>query len=150
MTSCGLQKQFVDLFDDLGLTQVINVPTHCRGNVLDLLLTNIPHMVTKLRVQDKDEICSSDHLGVSFELLVNVKRIKTPKRKTYNYKHADWDNNPTHLCHRPETLEILNDFFINMLEISNIVTKKKLQIQIHGGTTFLATPMPKYGQNTNF
>ena len=51
---------------------------------------------------------------------------------------------------KPGTLEILNDFFTSLLETSNIATKKKLQMQIHGGTTFLATPVSKYGQKLTF
>ena len=36
-----LGGRFIDLFNDLGLTQMINQPTHDKGKVLDLLLCNM-------------------------------------------------------------------------------------------------------------
>ena len=35
-----MDKLFVESFDELGLHQCINVPTHDKGKTLDLLLTN--------------------------------------------------------------------------------------------------------------
>ena len=34
------EKLFVDSFNELGLSQCINVPTHIKGRTLDLLITN--------------------------------------------------------------------------------------------------------------
>ena len=36
-----MEKLFVDSFNELGLSQCINVPTHIKGRTLDLLVTNI-------------------------------------------------------------------------------------------------------------
>ena len=40
ISSCSLENSYVDLFNDLGLNCLINLPTQKNGNTLDLLLTN--------------------------------------------------------------------------------------------------------------
>ena len=86
-----LETQFVDLFNDLGLVQVIDKPTHDGGRILDLLLTNVVGFLSNIRVLDKDEICPSDHRGIIFSLKLKV-RTKISKRKMFNYKKAKWDS----------------------------------------------------------
>ena len=61
-----LGGRFIDLFNDLGLTQMINQPTHDKGKVLDLLFCNMIGVVENLAVLEKNEICSSDHFGITF------------------------------------------------------------------------------------
>ena len=62
-----------------------------KGKVLDLLLTNVPSLVTGVKILSQHEVCSSDHFGLTFNLGA-VKRKKSPKRKIFNYKKADWDS----------------------------------------------------------
>ena len=73
------------------MTQFIDKPTHELGNTLDLLLCNYPQIISDIRVQEKDEICSSDHFGITFNVSFNCKRLKGTKRKMYNFKKANWD-----------------------------------------------------------
>ena len=86
-----VEKGFLGLFSDLGLTQVIDSPTHEKGKILDLLLTNVPSLVNDVTILNQNEVCSSDHFGVTFSLGA-VKRKKSPKRKMFNFKKADWAN----------------------------------------------------------
>ncbi len=86
-----VDKLFVDSFEELGLHQCINNPTHCKGKTLDLLLTNDPTSVTNISVSEQTDICKSDHFSISFGVKANLKNKKFPKRKVYNFKKANWD-----------------------------------------------------------
>jgi len=93
MSSSSLVEQaFVDSFNQLGLKQVISNPTHLKGNLLDILLTNFDSAINNLAVKDQDSVCKSDHFPVTFDIKCNVKRKKSSKRQVYNFKRADWDN----------------------------------------------------------
>ena len=61
------------------------------GNVLDLLLTNCPTSITNINILDKDKVCKSDHFGIVFSIKMSTKRIKSVKRKMFNFKKANWD-----------------------------------------------------------
>ena len=90
-TTVELHKNFLKLFmTDLGHDQLIAKPTHKGGNVLDLLFTNIPNLVSKVNVLGYKEACSSDHFGIHLEIKLNVSQSKTAKRQVYNYTKADW------------------------------------------------------------
>ena len=92
ITTCNLENRFLDTFSDLNLTQLIDKPTHEKGKTLDLLLCDAPQLISSIHVQEKDEICSSDHFGISFLVDINCKRLKSKKRKMYNFKKADWES----------------------------------------------------------
>ena len=89
-SSTQIGKHFVDLFNDLGLVQMITQPTHEKGKVLDLLFTNLVGAVDRIVVMGKNDICSSDHYGISFKIKMNFRK-KVNKRKMFNYKRADWE-----------------------------------------------------------
>ena len=91
-TSCNLHRKFVDfLIGDLGHTQLISNPTHVSGNTLDLIFTNIPNLIKKLRVLDQNEACLSDHFGITFDINLKIKYLKFSKRRVYNYRKANWE-----------------------------------------------------------
>jgi hypothetical protein len=89
-SSSSLENSYVDLFNDLGLTCLINSPTHRGGNTLDLLLTNQPGLVKDLSIEP-DLICPSDHFSVTFTLRKNVARKNTNRQTIFKYKEADWE-----------------------------------------------------------
>ena len=92
-TSCSVQNSFIEfLIRDLGHTQMIDKPTHCAGNTLDLLFTNVPHIINDLKVMDHNEACPSDHFGISLKIRFPIARLKGPKKKMYDYKKANWKN----------------------------------------------------------
>ena len=91
LTTCDLQSQFLNfLTGDLGHTQMISDPTHKSGNVLDLLFTNIPNLVKNVKILDHNEACLSDHFGIIFDIDIDIRLKKLPKRKMYNYRRANW------------------------------------------------------------
>ena len=58
----------VNLFEENCLTQILRSPTHCRGNVLDLLLTDDPSIVKNICIADHYEYIKSDHFAIRFNL----------------------------------------------------------------------------------
>lgn len=92
-TTVQLQQKFLDLFlIDLGHNQLISEPTHKSGNTLDLLFTNIPNLVSDIKVLGHNEVCQSDHFGITFNIKMDIKAKKTTKRRVYNFSKADWKN----------------------------------------------------------
>ncbi len=73
-SSTQLGERYLDLFCDLGLSQIINQPTHQKGKILDLVLSNLAGAVENIVVMAKNEICSSDHFGISFTLKMNFRK----------------------------------------------------------------------------
>ena len=68
-----LEQKFIRLFNKLGMQQMIKVPTHEQGKILDLLYVSFSSFVRNIKVLAKDDICSSDHFGVIFEVKSNVR-----------------------------------------------------------------------------
>ncbi|MCP4458099.1 MAG: hypothetical protein GY816_08775 [Cytophagales bacterium] len=93
-----LGQRFIDLFNDLGLTQMINKPTHDKGKILDILLSNLMGSIEKVEVLGKNEICSSDHFGIAFSIKMKFRK-KVVKRKILNYKKANWEGLTNDLKH---------------------------------------------------
>jgi endonuclease/exonuclease/phosphatase family metal-dependent hydrolase len=98
-SSTPIEQSFVDSFVDLGLVQCISQPTHQKGNILDLLLTNSESSLHNLQVLDKDCICRSDHFPIKFDIKIKVCKRKQAKRVCYNFKKANWDRLNLDLCH---------------------------------------------------
>ena len=83
-------RLFLDTFSDFGLEQLVNCPTHSKGNTLDLILTDKSQLLFDISVSDSILPCKSDHFSLSFKIRSRCKRIKASKREVYNYKKADW------------------------------------------------------------
>ena len=59
--SCDAKaRTFIDACSDNGLTQVVDFPTHCRGNTLDIFLTNKPDSF--ISVECIGNLHNSDHV----------------------------------------------------------------------------------------
>ena len=98
-TNCTpTENLFVQSFQNFGLSQCIEYPTHSKGKTLDLLLTNHSQLVNNLKVLDHNSICKSDHFPITFAVKSNIKRKKATKHKIYNFKRADWDGLNNDLC----------------------------------------------------
>ena len=85
------EKLFVETFNNFGLTQCVTAPTHTKGKILSILLTNYSSLVDNLHVKEQDSICKSDHYPIVFDLKTKIKRKKPNKRKIFNFKRAKWD-----------------------------------------------------------
>jgi len=82
--------QFCDLVFQSSLSQLVSVPTHNQGNILDLVLTNIEDNISELQVHSVP-LLTSDHLNITFSLSICV--MMSAKPTTYfifNYMVGDY------------------------------------------------------------
>ena len=85
-----IDKLFLDSFAELGLQQCVMEPTHIKGKILDILLTNQRPLISDVRVNVFEPICKSDHHPLYFKVKIDIKDKKVTKRKVYNFKKANW------------------------------------------------------------
>ena len=81
---------FLEEFFRLGLIQCIKAPTHIKGNILDVLLTNSENLISDIQIKSNCEICKSDHHAINFDIMLKIKRKKPIKIKRFNFKRANW------------------------------------------------------------
>ena len=86
----NVHTSYLNLFLGLGLTQIISEPTHKCGNILDLLLTDSPLLVTNQKIHSPGTFIKYDHSPISFSLSSLVARRKAVTRKIFNFKKAIW------------------------------------------------------------
>ena len=86
----GLNHQvFVEFCKNNSPIQVIADPTHCNGNILDLLLCNIFSVNSLLSHHVGTPLCSScDHSSIHFHVKWTVKTNST-KPKQNNFRTAN-------------------------------------------------------------
>ena len=89
-SSDNIENLFIDTFNDLGMYQLVSYPTHDKGKILDLILTDKPGLVKDINIFNQHTVCQSDHFGITFKLRVKTKKVVS-KRKIFNYKKANWD-----------------------------------------------------------
>jgi len=91
-------NQFCDLVFQSSLSQLVSVPTHNQGNILDLVLTNIENNISDLQVHSVP-LLISDHLNITFSLSTCV--MMSAKQTTYftfNYREGDYQGLHDLLC----------------------------------------------------
>jgi hypothetical protein len=69
-----------------GLHQMVEFPTHTRGNILDLVLTNMPDRVSN--VDQAGRLGKSDHVIITCD--VAAEAAKGGRIKVKNWNRADW------------------------------------------------------------
>ena len=92
----------IDIMNDHGLEQLVNIPTRER-NTLDLILTSLPGQFADIHSPDK----LSDHDIVSGTLKIAIPPIKKPRRKVYRYQKGDYESM------RAETLKFAKERYFN-------------------------------------
>ena len=73
---------FVDAVLENDFTQLIDFPTHIRGNILDLALTNCPERI--VNIEDIGPIGNSDHNAIILDI------VSSCKRDVSEVKILDW------------------------------------------------------------
>ena len=88
LTAPNRDKPFLNTCLDNGFEQLVNFPTHIKGNILDLVLTNNPESI--LSVNDCGSIGKSDHSMLLIEILCENSDNKNnvPFR---NWKKANYE-----------------------------------------------------------
>ena len=59
-------KSFCDFVFDKNLTQLVNNPTHIKGNILDLVLTNSSQLIQNLSTNSQPNSMQTDHFIITF------------------------------------------------------------------------------------
>ena len=71
----------------IGMEQLVEGPTHAKGNTLDLVLTNAASRV--LGIEDEGRLGSSDHIMISISIEADG-IVKTEDRPRLNWRRADY------------------------------------------------------------
>ena len=92
-SSTGNLRQFLDILINRDYSQIIDFPTHVRGNILDILLTDLP--------SDSISVSSQGRLGKSDHNILLIKtKLSAPESKT-SQKVPQWN--------RANFTQIIND-----------------------------------------
>ena len=83
-------KYLCDVVSRLNLIQLITVPTHIHGNMLDLLFTNIDDCVQNISVTT-NTILQSDHFIILFEVICSTRPHRQTVRYVYDYSEANFE-----------------------------------------------------------
>lgn len=86
-----LHLDFAHMFSSLGLTSLVNEPTHRDGNILDLVLTNTPSLFSNISIEE-NAFVKSDHFSIKCNFNLKKQRIKSKTVKKFAYKNANWEN----------------------------------------------------------
>ena len=84
---------------DLDLSQLVLVPTHVKGGILDLILTSNDSLITNLNVVDVGlSGFITDHFLLHFEVVADdpIRPCNSPQL-VYDYTKADWQGMCNHL-----------------------------------------------------
>ena len=73
--------------EELNMSQLVNEPTHVKGNILDLIFSSDEQLVTNLTI--KAPFLNSDHYSVVFS--INVQKPNEQIQPFLDFKNANWD-----------------------------------------------------------
>lgn len=91
-SSSHLSVSFCDFIFDLNLSQLIDKPTHTKGNILDLILTNSCHRITNINISPPKNILNSDHSIIDFSLSHSVTpHSKVLPQYVFDFPKADYN-----------------------------------------------------------
>ena len=90
-SSNSTEQTFINEFVRQGLIQCIFSPTHIKGNILDILLSNSDNFISDITTLSNNESCKSDHYAITFKVKTKVVLKKPIKTKSFNFKRANWD-----------------------------------------------------------
>lgn len=105
-----------DFIFDNSLTQLIDQPTHVKGNILDLVLSNLDDLVTDLTISSNNSWLSSDHFAITFQLAQEL--LQTPSTipiYVYDFPKANYGAIQSYLldfeyspCLQSQDVEFIN------------------------------------------
>ena len=86
---------FCDFIFNYNLSQLIDKPTHTKGNILDLILTNTSHRIKNINISSPMNALNSDHSIVDFSVSHSMTPLpETSPRYVFDFSKADY----TGLC----------------------------------------------------
>jgi hypothetical protein len=128
------ENLFLELCSEFSLSQINKVPSTIHGNILDLVLTNLPDTIS--HVVKSSLYFDSDHFLLEFNINTTTKRVRSRPREIFNYKKANFVNinnelnseNLTNAVATSQNVETACVYLMNVLNktISKHVPKIKL------------------------
>ena len=88
LTANGHATDFLDAVNENFLTQHVTFQTHDGGNILDLVMSNIPNRVTS--ATENGKLGNSDHCIIITEVEAMVS-THVPKHTVWNFRQANFD-----------------------------------------------------------
>ena len=86
----SLSSSFCDLIFDYNLVQFVDSPTHIKGNILDILLSNTT-FIHNVHVEPS-QLISSDHFMVLFSIVCDIKPVRRHMVKyIFDFKNVDME-----------------------------------------------------------
>ena len=86
-TARGRTQEFLEVTRDSLMTQLVTFSTHNKGNILDLVITNIPERITE--VYEGGRLGRSDHSAIVCR--VNIKQgLEKDHTAQLDWRRADW------------------------------------------------------------
>ena len=90
-TTSTPSSAFCDFIFDNSLTQLIDQPTHAKGNILDLILSNSDELITNLTISSSNSWISSDHFVITFQLAQELLHApSTIPKYVYDFPKANY------------------------------------------------------------
>ena len=86
-TGAARSRTVLEAVEESMLAQMVECPTHIRGNILDLLLTNIPERV--IDVEEVGRLGHSDHFMLMAKVSVTSATVQ-PDKVQADWARADW------------------------------------------------------------
>lgn len=116
-------KLFLEALDSVNATQLINVPTHVKGNILDLVITTNQDKVVSADVLEN--LSKSDHNMILTELLLKTDS-SLPTKKVFEWKKAD----SAKMCEGLSGINWIESFAgLNVANMWSQLKSKLLQLQ---------------------
>ena len=81
-------RDFLMATEEKLMAQLVDFPTHTRGNTLDLVITNSPELVIGL--EEEGRLGRSDHVLLEMIIGVDNRPTKEDRKKFVDWKKADW------------------------------------------------------------
>jgi hypothetical protein len=86
-TARGRAADFIEAVEDSMMEQLVTFPTQVKGNILDLIVTNIPERFED--ISEHGRLGKSDHTIIVAK--VRVGGIEGQKRPLQDWRRADWE-----------------------------------------------------------
>ena len=67
-SSIHLRRDFLNVFANHNLSQLISSPTHYLGNTLDVVLSDIPSTICNIVIRAHNEFVKSDHFAITLDM----------------------------------------------------------------------------------
>ena len=93
--NCRSGRLFAATAHDLGMTQIVDFPTHIKGNVLDICYTDLPNNV--ISCENLGNLSNSDHAIIKLEIDFCPKFVKS-SQKIRDWRRGDSEGLASHLA----------------------------------------------------